>query len=117
MSSKTIPSLLQNPDLAAAYQDTFDALGRAYWDASDIASKDLIHGTQEAIAKIITAIDEQDLASNTALLIKLTPKIKAVNTALEEIKDCITKITKNIDTAADVISTVSKLLSLMPGLV
>ncbi len=117
MSSMTIPPVLQNPDLGDAYQDTFDALGRAYWDASDIASKDLVHGTQEAIGHIITAIDEHDLAHNTELFLELTPKIKAVNEALEEIKNCITKITKNIDTAADVISAVSKLLSLMPGLI
>lgn len=116
MSSMTIPPVLQNPDLGDAYQDTMDAIGRAYWDASDVASKDLIHGTQEAIGKIITAIDEDELAHNTTLFLKMKPKIIAVNAALEEIKDSIAKITKNIDTAEDVLVAINKLLSLMPGI-
>jgi hypothetical protein len=74
MSTQTMPSVLQNADLAAAYQKTFDALGRAYWDASDIPNKDLIHGTQEAIGDIITAFDEEDLAHNTALFLELRPR-------------------------------------------
>ena len=116
MSSMTIPPVLQNPDLGDTYQETYDAIGRAYWDASDVASKDLIHGTQEAMAKIITAIDEDDLAHNTTLFMELRPKINAVNAALEEIKDNIAKITKNIDTAEDVLAAINKLLSLMPGI-
>jgi hypothetical protein len=116
MNSPTLPAVLQNPDPAAAYQTTFDALGKAYWDASDMASKDLLHGTQEAIGEIITAYDEQDLANNTALFIQLTSKIKAINDALKTIQDEITTITKNINTAATVISAISTVLSLFPTL-
>lgn len=114
--STDVPSVLQNPDPGAAYQAAFDALGRAYWDASDIQSKDLIHGTQQAIGDIITALDEQQLATNTALFIQLTPKIKAINDALAQIQKDIAAITKNIDTAASVISTINKVMSLYPGL-
>jgi len=114
--STTSSTLLQNPDPGATYQAAFDALGRAYWDASDIQSKDLIHGAQMAIGDIITAFDEQQLATNTALFIQLTPKIKAINGALTQIKQEISKITKNIDTAATVISAVTKVLSLYPDL-
>lgn len=114
--STTSSTLLQNPDPGATYQAAFDALGRAYWDASDIQSKDLIHGTQMAIGDIVTALDEQQLATNTALFIQLTPKIKAINANLTEIKQEICKITKNIDTAATVISAVTKVLSLYPDL-
>jgi hypothetical protein len=107
---------LQNPDPAAAYQETYDALGQAYWDATDIDSKDRIHGAMEAIGDIITAYDEEDLANNTALFLQLQPKIKAVNEALQEIKDQITKITKNISTATTVVSAISKVLSLAGGI-
>jgi len=110
--STNLPQVLANPDTAASYQAVFDALGRAYWEASDLASKDQIHGAQEAIGEILTQLDEQDLASNTAAFIQLQPKIKAVNDALKTIQDQITQITKNIGTAGAVISAVSKVLSL-----
>ncbi len=114
--NSTVPPVLQNPDPGATYQAAYDALGRAYWDASDIQSKDLIYGAQQAIGDILTAIDEQQLATNTTLFIQLTPKIKAINAALTEIQKQITTITKNIDTAAIVISAVTKVLSLYPAL-
>jgi hypothetical protein len=114
MSSSPLPPALKNPDLAATYQATYDALGRAYWDASDIPSKDLVHGVQEAIGEIITALDEQDLANNTALFIQLNPKIKAVNEALEKIKSEVAQITKNINTASAVTSAITKVLSCWP---
>src|SRR5215831_630814 len=95
---------IPNPDPAAAYEEVYDALRNAYWDATDIDSKDRIHGSMEAIADIITAYDEDDLANNTALFLQLTPKIKAINQSLEGIKDDIAKITRNINTATIVVS-------------
>lgn len=113
--STTVPSILQNPDAAATYQAVYDALGRAYWEASDINSKDLVYGAQEAIGEIITALDEQGLASNTIAFVQLRPKIAAVNASLQTIQSQISTITKNINTAATVISVISKALSLFPN--
>ncbi len=115
MSTPASP-ILQNPDPGATYQAAYDALGKAYWEASDINSKDLVYGAQQAIGEIIRAINEQQLTTNTALFIELTPKIQAINGSLDEIKASITKITKNISTAATVISAISKVLSLYPNL-
>lgn len=115
MSTSASP-VLENPDPGATYQAAYDALGKAYWDASDLQSKDLIYGAQQAIGDIITAIDEQQLATNTALFIQLTPKIKAINAALTEIQKQIATITKNIDTTATVISAITKVLSLYPDM-
>ncbi len=111
MASSTV---LQGPDLGAAYQKLYDALGRAYWDASDVPSKDLVHGAQEAIGEIITAINKQGLADNTALFAKMGAKIKATNAALKKIEGQIDQITKNIQTAASVIDAISKILALFP---
>jgi hypothetical protein len=112
--STTTPPALQNPDAAATYQAVYDALGKAYWEASDINSKDLVYGAQQAIGEIITALDEQDLASNTNVFLQLQPKIAAVNASLQTIQAQITTITKNINTAATVISVINKALSLFP---
>ena len=110
------PPVLQNPDPATTYQQAYDALGTAYWHASDMASKDQIHGAMEALADIITALDEQDLATNTALFIQLTPKIKAINAALTQISNQIARITSSIATATEVTSALAKAISLFPGL-
>jgi hypothetical protein len=112
MSSTPIPPALGNPDVGTIYQDAYDALGRAYWDATDVGNKDLIHGAMEAMGDIITALDEEDLAHNTELFNELKPTIDGVNKALTEIKAQITQITKNISTASMVIGAVSKVLSI-----
>ena len=114
MRASTKSPLPLNPDLAVAYQQAYDALGEAYWDASDLPSKDLLHGTQAAIGDIIDALDEADVASNTDAFISLTPKMKAINDQLKEIEASIKQITKNIDTAAAVMAAASKVLSLLP---
>jgi hypothetical protein len=114
--STTPPPNLQNPDVAASYQNVYDALGRAYWEASDIPTKDQVYGAQEAIGEIITELDEQGIAQNTNLFVQLQPKIAAVNASLKTIQGEITQITKNINTAATVVSAISKVLSLFPGL-
>ena len=113
--STTPPPNLQNPDVAASYQAVYDALGNAYWEASDINNKDLIYGAQQAIGDIITQLDEQDIADNTNSFVQLQPKIAAVNTSLKTIQTQIANITKNINTAATVVSAISKVLSLFPG--
>ena len=109
------PAVLQNADPGDAYQALFDALGRAYWEASTVENKDLIHGAQESVGEIITAIDEQELADNTALFNQLAPKIKATNDALKKIQDQINNITRNISTAASVLAAIAKVLSLVPA--
>ncbi|MEO6802529.1 MAG: hypothetical protein ABI197_04695 [Granulicella sp.] len=109
------PPVLQAPDLGDAYQALYDSLGKAYWEASDIDSKDLIHGVQESIGEIIDTINAQQLADNTALFIKLAPQIKATSAALKTIQSKINDITKNINTASLVLSGIAKVLSLVPG--
>jgi hypothetical protein len=104
--------VLQNPTTVDAYQALYEGLGRAYWDASTIDAKDLIQGARESIYDIITALDEALLAANTTALLALQPKIEDTNAALEKIKGSIDQITKNINTAATVISTISKVMAI-----
>ena len=104
--------VLQNPATVDAYQDLYDTLGRAYWDASTIDAKDLVQGMRESIYDIITALDEAQLSANTTALLDLQPKIEDTNAALQKIKDSINEITRNINTAATVVSAISKIAAL-----
>jgi len=105
---------LDNPDPGDAYKALYDSLGDAYWQASDINGKDTIHGLQEAVGNLMAQIDQQQLASNTDLFIKIGAQIQATNSALKDLQGNINNITKNIATAGKVIAAITTVLSLFP---
>jgi len=113
LTSKSIPNL-PTPDQRAYYQDLFDSLGDAYWEASDINRKDQVKAAQDEAYDILTQLNQADLATNTAAFAALCAKVKITNVALKKIKDEITQITQNISTGASVISAITKVLSLAP---
>ena len=106
---------LVTSDPADAYQAVYDALGKAYWESSDLNMKDQVQGARDAVYNIITQIDEADLEVNTANFIAIMPEINAANAALKCIQVDIAKITKNIQTAGTVVAVISKVLSLFPA--
>ncbi|QHS52291.1 hypothetical protein [Edaphobacter sp. 12200R-103] len=107
---------LTNPDTIQTYQTLYDVLGRAYWEASDITAKDTIQGARDAIYEILTDLNRAKLDANTALFLSLKSKIRDSNKALEEVKDRINTITKNISTASSVIAAIAKVVSIAPTL-
>jgi hypothetical protein len=94
----------------------YDILGRAYWEASDVTAKDTIQGVRDAIYEILTDLNRAKLDANTALFLALKSKIRDSNKALEEVKDRINTITKNISTASSVIAAIAKVVSIAPTL-
>jgi hypothetical protein len=106
--------ILNQPNTVDAYQAVYDALSRAYWDASDIDSKDLIQGARDHVYEIITDLNEQDLENNAAAFAALSAKVKDANTALTTIQTEINQITKNLSTASSVVSAITKVLQLAP---
>jgi hypothetical protein len=115
-TSTTLPPALANPDTIQTYKTLYDVLGRAYWEASDITAKDTIQGARDAIYEILTDLNIAQLEANTALFLALKTKIRDSNKALEEIKQRINTITKNISTAASVIAAIAKVASIAPML-
>jgi len=108
----TVPPALEGPDAIATYQALYDTLGRAYWEASDLSSKDTIQGARDAIYDILTDLNIAKLKANTALYLALLPKINHSNEALKKIQGDINNITKNITTAASLISAITKVLNI-----
>jgi hypothetical protein len=103
---------LQQPEPRDYYQALFDALGTAYWDASDIASKDQIQGARDTVLTILNGIDEADLATDTAEMVRLTGVVNQLQPALVAIQTDVAKIVRNIDTAGTLLSAIAKVLSL-----
>jgi hypothetical protein len=111
-----LPPALMNPDTIEIYKTLYDVLGRVYWEASDITSKDTIQGARDAIYEILTELNIAKLEANTALFLALKTKILDSNKALEEIKVKINTITKNISTASSVLAAIAKVASIAPAL-
>lgn len=114
MATNPLPANLQPRDLIASYQAILDALSSAYWEASDMQSKDLIYGVEQSIGDIITTLTTAQVENLTKQFVALTPKITATNTALQKIKDQVSQITKNIGTASTLVNGITKILSLFP---
>jgi len=114
VSTNTLPVVLQNGSMLDSYKQIMDLLSKAYWEASDMASKDLIYGVEQAIGEIITDLDQKDIALLTQQYIALKPKIDATNAALDEIKKKVNQITKNIGTASMLVAGITKVLSMIP---
>jgi hypothetical protein len=111
MAKSPIPVFAQ-PSAVDAYQAVYDALFRAYWDASDMETKDLIQGARDHVYDIITELNEEDLAKNAAAFAALSAKVKEANVALTTIKDQIGRITKNLSTVSSVVAAITKALQL-----
>ena len=109
----TTPPSLSNPETIVTYKALYDTLGRAYWEASDINAKDTIQGVRDAIYDILTDLNIAQLKANTALYLAVMPKIRHTNAALGKIKDDISSITKNINTASTVMASITKVLALI----
>lgn len=109
-----LPPTLQNPDPADAYKELYDSLDDAYWHASDLASKDLVHGVETEVGGILDAIVQQQLADNTAVFTALGAKIQATNEGLKKIQANIDKITQNIALTGKLLAAISRVLSLFP---
>ena len=107
----SIPNL-PIPSLEDYWQDLFDSLNDAYWQASTLDRKDQIKAAEDEAYDIVSMLDEADLTTNTVAFAELSAKIKITNAALEQIKTDITNITKDISTAASVVSAIDKVLSL-----
>lgn len=111
-----LPPALTNPDTIETYRTLYEVLGRAYWEASDLTAKDTIQGARDAIYEILTDLNVAKLEANAALFLALKAKIRDSNKVLEEIRDRINAITKNISTASSVIAAIAKVASIAPSL-
>jgi hypothetical protein len=112
--AKSRTLIFAQPSAVDAYQAVYDALFRAYWDATDMETKDLIQGARDHVYDIITGLNEEGLANNAAQFAAVSTKVKEANVALETIKDQINAITKNLTTVSTVVGAITKVLQIAP---
>lgn len=110
----TLPPNLTSPETIATYKTLYELLGQVYWEASDLNAKDTIQAARDTLYEILTDLNTAKLEANTVLFLSLKNKIYKSNEALEQIRDRIKTITKNISTASSVIAAIAKVLSIAP---
>ncbi|QNI37556.1 hypothetical protein [Edaphobacter albus] len=105
-------AVLTDPNTINAYKSLYDALGNAYWKATDIDTKDTIQAARDNIYEILTDLNVAKLEENTEQFSALKQKIDDSNTTLSGIKDKIDDITKDLSTAASVVAAIAKVASI-----
>lgn len=107
-------------DLDDAYSVLLNDLNDAYWAAGDLTAKDQIYGLIEALNAMLTELDAADLESRDAAYAALLQQVTVVNKGLQSLQKQIDSIIKKINTAAAIISDVTKVLTIaakvLPGL-
>ena len=98
-------------DQIAAYQQLFDALTQAYWDATEISTKDEITSLKDELLDIIQNLDQVKIQAGTEILSQVTAQLATVNKELKDLKDDLTRITKRISTIGQVASAIDKAIS------
>jgi hypothetical protein len=98
-------------DQIAAYQQLFDALTQAYWDATDISMKDQITSVKDELLDLIQNLDQIKIQAGTEILSQVTAQLTTVNKELKAIKDQITTITKRISTIGQVTAAIDRAIS------
>ena len=109
-------TILADPNTIDAYKALYDALGNAYWKATDIHTKDTIQAERDKIYEILTDLNVAELEENTEQFTALKQKIDDSNVALSAIKDKIDEVTKDLSTAASVIAAIAKVVSITSAL-
>lgn len=109
-SANDCPTGAGRPDAIALYQALYDTLGRAYWETSDLHSKDTIQGTRDAIYDILTDLNIAKLQANTAAYLALIPRTQ---TSAREDQRRHQQHHKNTTTAATVISAITRVLNIV----
>ncbi len=98
-------------DVQDAYSDLYDALNDAYWAASTIEGKDLLHGLAEAVYDIDSQLNVADVKSRDDEFKQLTTSVGIVNAKLQTLQTEIDGIVHNISVATSVVNATVKVLS------
>jgi predicted restriction endonuclease len=94
-----------------AFQALYEALQDAYWDASDIQTKDQITGVMEVVSDILTDLDQQGVQQDNAALTAIKQQIASIQTKLDTLKTQIDSIIHNVATATQVASAIDTAVS------
>jgi len=94
-----------------AFEELYYALRDAYWAASTIEDKDRIHGIQDSVWEIITALNQADIASRTEEFKALSESFRGVQKELETLQADVEKIIHATEITAKVIQGTTKVLT------
>ena len=99
-------------ELHAEYQELYNLVRQAYWDAKEIETKDKLLKLKEAISDILTGLNRADLESRTPEFEALNNSTTAVNANLDALKKEIDTFVHDVKLASQIVSRIDKVIGL-----
>ncbi len=98
--------------LRGAYEALDEQLGKAYWAASTVETKDRIYGIEEIVYDLLMRLYREQLDSNSPAYIQARQQVQTANEKLDELKQDIDSMIHAFNVAADVAAAIDKAVSL-----
>ena len=99
-------------ELHAEYQELYNLVRQAYWDAKAIETKDRLLKLKEAISDILTGLNKADLKSRTPEFEALSSSTNTVNADLDKLKSEIDTFVYDVKLASQIVSKIDKVMGL-----
>jgi hypothetical protein len=103
----------KNQDAIAALMALYDALDDAYWVASDVPTKDRIHGIAQAVYTELTRLNRLTIEERGKKYRPIGNDMKLVKVRLGVLKEEIDRVIHAIDTINRVVAAASRVLTLI----
>jgi hypothetical protein len=110
------PQIPLTPDALAAYKALYDQYESSIESTTDPVLLQKLNDSQMAVANVINLNDQYIIAQNTDAFQALLKQINRTNDGLSDLQTQIKKIASNIDLYAGILSGITKVLSLVPGI-
>lgn len=109
------PTVPLTPELRAAYQDLYSRYETAIENTTDPVVLQALNDSQTNVDDILTKDATYRLHANTALFEDLLSQINNTNDDLEKLKTQIAAVASHIETAAEILTAINKVLTLVSG--
>jgi septal ring factor EnvC (AmiA/AmiB activator) len=112
----TPPTIPLTPTVRQAYIDHYTQYEDAIENTNDPTLKASLMVSQNAVAAVISADNTARIQQNTAAYEALLKQMKTTNDGLAALQTEIKKVSSDINTYAGILSGITKVLSLVPGI-
>jgi hypothetical protein len=110
------PKIPLAPDVLAAYEALYKQYETSIEGTADAELSTSLQTSQLAVAQVIQQNDQYILNQNTAAFAAILKQINKTNTGLSDLQAQIKKIAGDISLYAGILSGITKVLSLVPGI-
>ena len=110
------PEIPLMPDVRTAYEELYAQYETAIENTADAALLEKLNASQLAVAAVINADNQAILNQNTDTFSNVLTQIGIANKGMRQLQADIEKIGKNIGMYAGIVTGITKVLGMVPGI-